>query len=956
MKKIVAVAILFCTTILSVFAQQYISNHYDEKKMNCHRLMWDTHTDQFGRLWFANNQGVVKFDGNNWTLYPTPNPVRNIMVNAKGQIFVTCINDFGVLDNQVGENYQYTSFRKQAEMDNNQVSGEEKVLMVGDQIFYVFKNKLVKISEQSGTLTATIIPTEISLGALSLNQSLYLNITKMGLCMVSGSAYKLVENGNLLIGKRIISTTTIDDKVIIATAFDGIFLLHQNKLISIQGNIQSFASKGLVDIAYLDNNVLAIGSLHDGVQLYRVDGLSMNMIKTLPIPSGEIYHLHTDAEKNLWIAHAKGLSHFLVNLPLRIYDNILMKGNISRIYESGSQVYIATTDGLYQLNSATPNQFSKLIEGECWDVLSNQQSIWVASTNGLYQIENGTVKLVVSNEIFVKLQLGNLSKSLYAFSVNGCFRVSNAPQKIAGMDELANSVFEAKDGSLWFGTDFNGVKQIQPGKVGVELKDDLKLGKVIIRMVRDKPVFQTKENVYILDEKSFIPDQQLASILLGTLTNNFNCGDEYIVFTDKDLRLIKGDSLMVGSILYSISGRPTAVCKIGNSTWAAFEDKLYVAENEFLFTSIPRTFISSVNNSHLGEIYFINHVKEKSGMIETQSVIPEIDFTSNNLRIYLGINSLVNPEQHAYRFQINGSDWSEWKKDAFIDLNALASGKYTITIQGKNAFNQIAEPATFSCYIKSPWYLSSYAFLVYICLSIVLIYLIIYLNNKRLTSLNNELEVKVKERTTELIEEKKKSDDLLHNILPEEVALELKRKGHAEAKLYNHVSVLFTDFVGFTTISEQLSPTELVREIHENFTAFDSIIERNGLEKIKTIGDAYLAVCGLPHLTHEHAQKVVKAALEIRDYMANSDGKFQVRIGIHSGPVVAGIVGVKKYAYDIWGDTVNTAARMEQNSEAGKINISGVTYELIKQDFNCEYRGKIKAKNKGEVDMYFVGS
>lgn len=218
----------------------------------------------------------------------------------------------------------------------------------------------------------------------------------------------------------------------------------------------------------------------------------------------------------------------------------------------------------------------------------------------------------------------------------------------------------------------------------------------------------------------------------------------------------------------------------------------------------------------------------------------------------------------------------------------------------------------------------------------------------------NELEQKVEERTIQLKSEKKKSDDLLLNILPEEVADELKEKGMAEAKQYNHVSVLFTDFVNFTGISEQMSPKELVKEIHENFTAFDAIIEKHGLEKIKTIGDAYLAVCGLPIENEMHAIQVIRAAIDIRTYMANKAGKFQIRIGVNSGPVIAGIVGVKKYAYDIWGDCVNTAARMEQNSVAGKINISGATYDLIKNDFECEYRGKVAAKNKGEIDMYFV--
>jgi class 3 adenylate cyclase/Tfp pilus assembly protein PilF len=220
---------------------------------------------------------------------------------------------------------------------------------------------------------------------------------------------------------------------------------------------------------------------------------------------------------------------------------------------------------------------------------------------------------------------------------------------------------------------------------------------------------------------------------------------------------------------------------------------------------------------------------------------------------------------------------------------------------------------------------------------------------------------------------RKRSDELLLNILPEEVAEELKEKGSADAKQFDEVTVLFTDFKGFTQLSEKLSPQELVAEINECFSAFDHIMQKHGVEKIKTIGDAYMAVGGLPTPNKTHAEDVVRAALEIQQLMqAPADhfeaeesqrveqvaplGRFRgaVRIGVHTGPVVAGIVGVKKFAYDIWGDTVNTASRMESSGEVGRVNISGSTYELVKDKFNCIHRGKITAKGKGEIDMYFV--
>ncbi|MBK7959289.1 MAG: adenylate/guanylate cyclase domain-containing protein [Bacteroidetes bacterium] len=200
------------------------------------------------------------------------------------------------------------------------------------------------------------------------------------------------------------------------------------------------------------------------------------------------------------------------------------------------------------------------------------------------------------------------------------------------------------------------------------------------------------------------------------------------------------------------------------------------------------------------------------------------------------------------------------------------------------------------------------------------------------------------------------------NILPEEVAEELKAKGVAAAKQFDEVTVMFTDFKDFTKVSEKLSPTELVEEIHTCFKAFDNIITKYNIEKIKTIGDSYMCVGGLPVKNLTHATDVVNAALEMQEFLTNYSrerilrGKetFEMRIGIHTGTVVAGIVGVKKFAYDIWGDTVNIASRMESSGEPGKVNISATTFEHVKNTFNCVYRGKISAKNKGDIEMYFV--
>ena len=223
---------------------------------------------------------------------------------------------------------------------------------------------------------------------------------------------------------------------------------------------------------------------------------------------------------------------------------------------------------------------------------------------------------------------------------------------------------------------------------------------------------------------------------------------------------------------------------------------------------------------------------------------------------------------------------------------------------------------------------------------------------------------KLQDKNKIIQEERERSDELLHNILPVPVAKELKDHGKAKARKYQEATVLFSDFKNFTKISEQLGPEELVQELDKCFKAFDFIISQyKEIEKIKTIGDAYMCASGLNNDRKGLAPNdLIRAALEMQEFLDEQKqerqriGKpfFEARIGIHTGPVVAGVVGVNKFAYDIWGDTVNIAARMESKSETGRVNISESTYRKVKYSFECSYRGKVEAKNKGMVDMYFV--
>jgi adenylate cyclase len=227
---------------------------------------------------------------------------------------------------------------------------------------------------------------------------------------------------------------------------------------------------------------------------------------------------------------------------------------------------------------------------------------------------------------------------------------------------------------------------------------------------------------------------------------------------------------------------------------------------------------------------------------------------------------------------------------------------------------------------------------------------------------HGNLERLVAERTATLDHQKLEIEHLIRNILPAEIANELQTHGSARPRSYAVVSVLFTDFKDFSVLAERMTAEEVVEELSSCFRGFDAIIEKHRLEKIKTIGDSYMCAGGIPVADADHPFRIVQAGLEIIDYMKEHNAHrkekglppLEVRIGVHVGPVVAGVLGTHKYAYDIWGNTVNIASRMESNGVPGEVNISAATYEIIREKYACRYRGKIYAKNVGAIDMYFV--
>jgi adenylate cyclase len=336
-----------------------------------------------------------------------------------------------------------------------------------------------------------------------------------------------------------------------------------------------------------------------------------------------------------------------------------------------------------------------------------------------------------------------------------------------------------------------------------------------------------------------------------------------------------------------------------------------------------------------------------------------LDFRHKNITFQVAASDTL-----AYCFMLRGfdNDWSAWQTSGFKEYTNLPVGKYSLSVRYTDMKQLGGEMRLINIKVIPIWYFSRVAIILYICFTILLIWALYSQLNLRFARTQYMLEQIINKRTEDLIIEKEKTENLLANVLPKNTASEIMEKGKATKIKYNFVTVLFSDIQGFTKIAEETNPEVLIDELDKFFFYFDSVVERLGIEKIKTIGDAYMCAGGIPEKNRTNPVEVILAALEMKTYMnklkesSDLEGmKFwDIRIGIHTGTVIAGVVGQKKLSYDIWGDTVNTASRMESSGEAGKINISGTTYEFVKEFFICEHRGRMPVKYKGELDMYFV--
>ncbi|MCB9183745.1 MAG: hypothetical protein H6591_07485 [Flavobacteriales bacterium] len=565
--------------------------------------------------------------------------------------------------------------------------------------------------------------------------------------------------------------------------------------------------------------------------------------------------------------------------------------------------------------------------------------IWVGGLNGLrrYVPGSGTVPTVYTQEEglagnYVTAVFRDRDGTIWVGStVNGITRIDNG--KATSIDlgrSFGVSCFaQDGDGRIWVGTEGQGISVLRNGK--------------------EEQRFTVAEGLLSNTIKAMGVDGS-GNVWIGTTKglNKWRHKKEgFIAFTER-------------AGFTGIEVKPNAVCVLrsGDIMFGTVNGATRVGnerENERAVAPLVALRGWSVN------------LEERA--LETQA---SLSHDERNVRIRYGCVALSDPGAVRYTYMLNGldEDWQPITTSTEAYYPALPPGSYTFSVKAMDRTGLWSEPpATVNFTIHPPWYRSWWFYTALAVFIGIALFSYIKVRERQLRMRNIVLERKVEERTAEVVAQaneiegqKEQIEDLLLNILPKEISEELKEKGKATARRHEQVTVLFTDMKGFTRVAEKMTPEELVNELDDCFVQFDEIVGRYGIEKIKTIGDSYMCAAGVPTQDPLHAHKCVLAALEVRELMSGWESRHRavgkepwaLRIGVHTGPVVAGVVGKRKFAYDIWGDTVNTASRMESSGEVGEVNISGATYQLVKDHFDCVHRGQVEAKNKGRIDMYFV--
>lgn len=988
-----------CNDLGSPYIQRILLDNYGPKNNNFSILQ-----DKNEILYIANSNGILQYDGNYWNLIKFSGvPVMDF--NDNGVLFAGGYNKFGYFKSEASNN-QFISLLN----DTNVLKRDIDIQFLFTKEKYVYFSSNKELFVYFDNAIHKVFSSESEIKLYKANNQILLFVQGDKLYRVAGKEILLLPNSSFFSDKTIIDILPFNEQFLIKTKNLGFYIFDNYTVTELKTDIDWYVERNKYKASVeLPNGNYAVGTEMAGIVIIDKNG---NFITSLSEACGLyslcINDLFVDKSNNLWALHNQALSRIEINSPYRYYNKDHgLKGNVASVIRFNDVLYVATSLGLYywedKENSLTKDLsvgFTKTpnIRSNCFEFHVLQNRLFISASDGIYEVIGERAELFYNREadkITSVLHSKTSPNLIYIGQKNGISAIRYdheiliIEKNIKGINREIISIAEDSDGTLWCADNQNSIYRIDPfEKFKSELAFKEFSGKNILPKniqwvqlysIHDDILFSTSRGIYRYDDENekFYKDTLLGvdfsddriwvypivednagNVWFNIIENKDNKNLTLHKYQENDsskkltpLALNRIKDLLITSIHPDTNGIIWFGGFEGLISYDLNRDNLQKNDIQIHFNKIILADDSLIYQLGIGKL--IKH--------ETKHVLT---YNWNDILFQYASPEYVSESQMQFKYKLDGFDdeWSGWSNINFKEYTNLYEGKYTFRVKAKDIYNNISDEINYSFEIKPPFYRSYIAFLFYVVMLSLLFVLINKWREYLFAKEKFRLENIINERTEEVVIQKEKADNLLERVLPKNTAKELKSGRKAGPYHYNMVTVLFSDIQGFTKISEQMDSELLIDELDKFFLKFDTVVERYNIEKIKTIGDAYMCAGGIPNKNRTNPVEVVLAAIEMQMFMKDlkrtSDKStkhiWDLRIGIDTGPVVAGVLGRSKISYDIWGGTVNTASRMEASGEPGKINITENTYMLIKDFFICQYRGKMPVKYKGDIDMYFV--
>jgi class 3 adenylate cyclase/ligand-binding sensor domain-containing protein/HD superfamily phosphodiesterase len=984
------------------FAQNFPPKSYGYESQN-----YSITEDSEGILYVGNLSGILEYDGNSWRLIPQ-NGIPCLAADINSKIYIGSYNNFGYLSRNKQNINEFISLLNKLPPKNRNIGQISKIVTQNKNVFFVAGSRLYLWDEVNLKM---IDSSSVEINIFKINNQIFVSRQPGGIFKFVESKMLKIAGSEAFSNQSIIGILPFNKDLLIKTTEKGFKVLSTTGIVKpFITDVDSFMNLNSYTCAIpVYDGFYAIGTERGGFVVIDKNGKYITGLNEKNGLYNDFVHdMYLDRHNNLWLSLNNGICRTEVPSAFTYFNrNTGVHGSISAICRYKGRIFIATSQGTFYLKTHLDDNFNKInfasekfipiknLTSDCNRFFIMEEGLLVSAADGIYLIKTDEAIKISEGQLEAIVRSKKHPNIIYLGKSNGLSALSFKNGKwvdlgrLTKLNEQVRTISEENDGTLWLGTDYYGTFKVDLTKGWsntasfVSYKERHGLPKnynwLDVYSSSMGTLFSTQKGLYRFNKEK---NEFYIDTLIGF---NFKNGNRWVFpiseDSNKNLWLSTGTEGVYAKetalAYYNGQGRKYTLVTVpfkkikdftiesiftdlNNVVWFGSFDGLIRFDTKYYNndTSALQTMLRKIIIGYDSIVYCGVYTRLTDGKIDT--IIPKFNYRYNHIVFNFSAPFYESPEDVYFQYFLENfdKDWSPWEKNHIKEYTNLSEGEYIFHVRAKNIYNNISKEASYHYIIKPPLWRTWYAMIIYIILLASFIIMLLKWRAYLYAQEKFKLEHLLAERTEELVKQKERAEELIANILPKDTAEELASKGHATRKKYKMVTVLFSDVQGFTMIAEHMNPEKLLDELDKFFLQFDIVVEKLNIEKIKTIGDAYMCAGGIPQKNRTNPIDVVMSAIEMQQFMkilrVESENEWDIRIGVHTGPVIAGVVGSKKFSYDIWGDTVNIASRMESSGKAGEINISEITYDLVKDYFDCDYRGKLPVKYKGEIDMYFV--